>query len=447
MNVPSSRRPDPPDVLYVVPTWTWNEQTVRGLTLAPQGRRAASTFLRTRTGGGLRVYMNRPWYSSGVDELLGVVLEDQPWITWPIDVEAGIQVSAVAKALAEEFATRVFDDVFAKPAGKASAPATERLLAGIACATRASVRAPRTRAKMTAAEAALVSHDAALRVARLETTADLARLSDLVAKYFLPSGDPQKYVTHWGRDPIWGADDVLAGPFIHQFPLRVAVGSNISLLEAPGHDVTVVGHQPQYDDVRKLWYCDLQLNAGTSYFPFVKLALARYQPYSISGQHLSKVVFPDFTQLVAERTAGMTKVGRSGVAISLRGPGGFTKNAVDLSPDQETRLNLSRFAVAQVERLPAAATTDLAWSAVGDEVRLELSDAGGLDDVRFHGTVPVPARAEGEQLRVVLREYEIFETDATERDDFLVRPISAGDFDFLVKPVKYRLVYADHLSL
>ena len=63
-------------------------------------------------------------------------------------------------------------------------------------------------------------------------------------------------------------------------------------------------------------------------------------------------------------------------------------------------------------------------------------------------TAPCPSRrAEGEQLRVVLREYEIFESDASERDDFLVRPISAGDFDFLVKPVKYRLVYADHLPL
>ena len=38
---------------------------------------------------------------------------------------------------------------------------------------------------------------------------------------------------------------------------------------------------PEFDQVRKLWYCDLQLDAGTSYFPFVKLALARYQPHSI----------------------------------------------------------------------------------------------------------------------------------------------------------------------
>ena len=53
----------------------------------------------------------------------------------------------------------------------------------------------------------------------------------------------------------------------------------------------------------RLWYCDLQLDAGASYFPFVRLALARYQPNSIAGEHLSRVVFPDFAQLVAERTA------------------------------------------------------------------------------------------------------------------------------------------------
>ena len=112
-----------------------------------KGAAAASTFLRTRTGGGLRVYMNRPWYSSGVDELLGVVLEDQPWITWPIDVEAGIQVSAVARG-----ARRGVRDARLRRRGSRSRrarrarPPTERLLAGIA-RRRASVRAPRTRAQ------------------------------------------------------------------------------------------------------------------------------------------------------------------------------------------------------------------------------------------------------------------------------------------------------------
>jgi hypothetical protein len=152
-------------------------------------------------------------------------------------------------------------------------------------------------------------------------------------------------------------------------------------------------------------------------------------------------------QLVAERTVAMTKIGRRAVALSLRGPGGYTKNAVDLTADPKNRLDLSRFAVAQVERRPAGATTDLAWTAVGDEVRLDLSAQGGLANVRYAGTVPLPQRAKGDELRLAIREYEVFETDWSERDDILIRPLDASDFAFLTRPVKYRLVYADHLSL
>ena len=102
LNVPSSRRPEPPEVLYVVPTWTWETRKLPGFSLPRGIGRLSPTSLRTRSGGGLRVYLDRPWYSSGVDELLGVVLEDQPWIMWPIDMEVGLEVSAVARALADE---------------------------------------------------------------------------------------------------------------------------------------------------------------------------------------------------------------------------------------------------------------------------------------------------------------------------------------------------------
>ena len=203
------------------------------------------------------------------------------------------------------------------------------------------------------------------------------------------------------------------------------MGYSVSLLEAPGHEATVVGHTPEFDHDRKLWYCDLQVDAGSSYFPFVKLALARYQPDSITGQHLSKVVFPDFAQLVAERTAALTKIGRSGVRVSLRGPAGYTYIADVLASDEDERMNLSRFVVAQVERLPANATTDLAWSAAGDEVRLELAAQPSTTDVRFSGTLPLPTRADGEQLRVALarvRDLRIRRDGERRRD----RPAGAG---------------------
>ena len=85
----------------------------------------------------------------------------------------------------------------------------------------------------------------------LLTTAHALKLGEVISKLFEPTGDPQRFVTHWGLDPIWGSAPG-AGPYIHQFPLRTAVGHTVSLLEAPGYDVTVVGHQPQFDEGRRL---------------------------------------------------------------------------------------------------------------------------------------------------------------------------------------------------
>lgn len=64
VHVPSSARPAAPSILYVVPAYAWEESS------SPLTR----TVTRRRKGNILRVYLNRPWYSSGADEQLGVVL-------------------------------------------------------------------------------------------------------------------------------------------------------------------------------------------------------------------------------------------------------------------------------------------------------------------------------------------------------------------------------------
>jgi hypothetical protein len=62
VDVPASARPLAPDVVYVVPSFGWQRQTETNMKRS------------VRFGGGLRVYLNRPWYSSGEGELLGVAL-------------------------------------------------------------------------------------------------------------------------------------------------------------------------------------------------------------------------------------------------------------------------------------------------------------------------------------------------------------------------------------
>ena len=62
VDVPSSARPLTPEIAYVVPTFGWEEQETTNVKSS------------VRFGNSVRVYLDRPWYSSGEDELLGVVL-------------------------------------------------------------------------------------------------------------------------------------------------------------------------------------------------------------------------------------------------------------------------------------------------------------------------------------------------------------------------------------
>ncbi|MFI9243793.1 hypothetical protein ACIGXF_14590 [Streptomyces sp. NPDC053086] len=66
-SVPSSAAPTAPRVLYCVPTLSLE-----------QDHGTSGAIVRRRRGGGIRVYVGRPWYSSGDGELLGVVLGQPP---------------------------------------------------------------------------------------------------------------------------------------------------------------------------------------------------------------------------------------------------------------------------------------------------------------------------------------------------------------------------------
>ena len=61
--VPASAPPTDPKVLYVVPTMRWGGK-----------QHITDGYDVTRFGNGLRVWLDRPWFSSGDGELLGVVI-------------------------------------------------------------------------------------------------------------------------------------------------------------------------------------------------------------------------------------------------------------------------------------------------------------------------------------------------------------------------------------
>lgn len=66
VDIPNSTRPLAPVVDYIVPSFGRVEEVEK---VEPKW----TTITRVRKGSGLRVYLQRPWYSSGQGELLGVV--------------------------------------------------------------------------------------------------------------------------------------------------------------------------------------------------------------------------------------------------------------------------------------------------------------------------------------------------------------------------------------
>lgn len=153
-----------------------------------------------------------------------------------------------------------------------------------------------------------------------------------------PAGKPLKnFVTQWGNDPVWLSAFVPGvSPKPNNFPLaRTKADPEGKWLPAfappeeadqpPGPFLTtglehpeqrnpnaqtrvdIAPHDVFYDEERQLWYCDIEVNFGAAYFPFIRLALARYQPVALYSAHLSNIVLADFMPLVPDRWLNVTQ--------------------------------------------------------------------------------------------------------------------------------------------
>jgi len=65
-------------------------------------------------------------------------------------------------------------------------------------------------------------------------------------------------------------------------------------------------YRPLLDPESGRMFVDVRLNAGDAYMPFVRLAMARYQPLAQSKLRLSTVVASEFAQLMPERSLSLS---------------------------------------------------------------------------------------------------------------------------------------------
>jgi hypothetical protein len=256
------------------------------------------------------------------------------------------------------------------------------------------------------------------------------------------------YVTKWGNDPVWASRISDQPPTVSAFPRRVSSGPPTLDELPPTAGVMVAGHEVMFDDTttvesrRRLWYCDIELDPGRSYFPFIRFALARYQPMSIPNMHLSRVVQTDFIQVVPDRTAALTLT-PAGAKLTVSGYAG--RNVLEaltplpdifyevggVDPDEP---NTTMKAV--LEAADAGIPGDLGWQRrVGGEAR---GDIDGFK-VTWSGIVPLPEGAGDDGDHQILVTGSRHSTDLVAGDP----TSSTSRLDFVCE----RIVYADAFEL
>lgn len=335
VDVPASTRPAPAALEYIVPTFGWQRHTETNLQAS------------VRRGRGLRVYLRRPWFSSGDGELLGVVLR------------------------------------------------------------RTGVRAPTNEQREAM----------------------------------------KPFITQWGSDPIWGSPALPVLPSRINFPLAVRGADSIVLPEWPAESVAVAGHDVGYDAERNLWYCDIEVDTGAAYFPFVRLALARYQPSALTDCHLSAVTLAAFAQVAPDRSliATWDPSDPDLLNVVVSGATYGSTHITSFLGDSVVRTG-SEITVEVHTRTPAL-DDELGWMRSAGATITPL-DTQRPDAVLWRGTVRLPSPRLPGTFRIIVREHEIHEGDPVPRASSVVhRQIGELIGLPLFPPAVRRLVYVDGIVL
>jgi len=369
VHVKSSARPAAPAVSDVFPLFIDGDWAAAGKGVLAFGQK------RTRNGQALRVYLDRPWYSSGDNEMLAVVLH------------------------------------------RVSGKLTKSYAGGVA-------------------EPTMVTPPPGGPIGNV------------------PKSLPQQYTTAWGRDPLVLGQPTPAKLTAGNFPLAAMAplfGKWATGLKLPGVStpIVVVPHNVEYDEERKLWYSDIQIDLGAAYRPFVRLALARFQPYSLDGCHLSTIALLDSAQLSPTRTLQVFGVGPLRT-VTLSGPmysGGLTgvPRPPLIGPNAPAELRKGPLIQVSVQErdaayIPLDDSENIGWEDIVDEGtgtrRYTLTPASGnvpngMGKYAVAG-VNVAPTVVGRQVRLLVRE---FERDSRTLDEIL----DAQDGD----PYRKRLAWAD----
>ena len=243
-----------------------------------------------------------------------------------------------------------------------------------------------------------------------------------------PSASDRPHVTHWGVDPAWDGGALPGPPTPPSFP---AGGPAAQVAVPVLGTATLVPHDVQFDDSRNAWICDIPVDAGAAYAPFIRLAVVRYQPNSLPGLAASRVVVVPFVQVLPERqvfftpptpdapdTYGVLVAGITYSASALPAPPGPSGGGVLGIQGVDPTPNL--IAVTVQQQLPGA-TDDAGWRTADASLPIAITVNSAVSGQGLHGAPPgtplwsgsislPPDRRPG-QFRILVAERELLLSD------------------------------------
>jgi hypothetical protein len=139
-----------------------------------------------------------------------------------------------------------------------------------------------------------------------------------------------------------------------------------------------------------------------AYFPFIRLALARYQPKSLPDAHLSRVVLADYVQLVPDRAASIAFDGFDPTLLQLAVTGVVFGNIVQSGNVVQSLMQVT------VETQVKTSASDAAWVALSTQALAPIKGPGAT--TLWTSSITLPAPRSSRPFRLRLEEFEIYQT-------------------------------------
>ena len=247
---------------------------------------------------------------------------------------------------------------------------------------------------------------------------------DAIYEHTLPSGSP---ISVFGENFIKGATVTVNG-----FPATDVRVENDMMLKAttsatvtvpihvevrnPDLTVSIRSMEPSLDEIEGRWYVDLHIDSQGSYYPFVQLGMARYQPHSAPGLELSQPVTV-WAQVPARREGCVTFLKDRYILVEHYGVGFYGLSDVTNPKDGDVPLlDLRVMRASEVGHVEATNDGAIAWKPALDE-RQQVVEAVGCKPIFKDGrvwwqhTLRLPASADATRYGLLIEEVEMLQAD------------------------------------